>query len=59
VLRRQHGGDRLEVPGERHDQISLALMRELDALIAERVRVDAVLVVEHREGLLALLERAA
>jgi hypothetical protein len=33
VLARKHAGDRLDVAGQRHDQVALALVRELVLLV--------------------------
>ena len=52
MLRRECPGDRLDVDGERHDHVLGSLVWQLDALVAQRVRVDAEMIADHRERLL-------
>jgi hypothetical protein len=59
VMTGEHAGDGFDVDGERDDQVGLALVRELDALVTDRVRLDRVMVVEHGERLSALFQRSS
>jgi hypothetical protein len=58
VVGRESPRDSFDVRGERDDDVARAFVRELDALVAERVRVDRVMVEDHRERFLRLLQRA-
>ena len=48
VMTGQHGGDGLDVGGERDDEVGLALVRQLDSLDRGPGSVDRVVVVDHR-----------
>ena len=55
----QHIGDALDMFGKRWRDMRLAFLRQLDTLVARRVRVDLVVVERLRECVLGFLNRLA